>query len=92
MIELKVKDGFILKEIAGSYIVVPLRERIQTFSAVVNLNETGAFLWKALQKDVTKDELIKAMTDEYDIDSVKAEADIVKFIDKLEKEGLLETR
>ena len=88
----KVKGGFILKKIAGSYIVVPLRERIQTFSAVINLNETGAFLWDKLQEDISEEELIKALMDEYDVDEDRAKADIGVFIDRLSNEKLLETR
>lgn len=87
---MKIIDGFILKEIAGSYIVVPLRNRIDTFSAVVNLNETGAFLWKQLANNKTEDELVELLLSEYDVDKETAFKDVKSFIDKLNDAKLLE--
>lgn len=87
---MKLKDGFILKNIAGSYIVVPLRDRIETFSAVINLNETGAFLWKKLESSATKEELVDSLCSEYDVDKEKALLDTEEFISKIKDADLFE--
>lgn len=87
---MKIKDGFILKEIADSYIVVPLRERIDDFSAVINLNETSALIWKCLEKGATKEELVDKLMSKYDVDKPLAESDVDKFIEKLKEANLLE--
>lgn len=87
---MKIKDGFILKKIAGSYIVVPLREQIKNFSAVINLNETGAFIWECLQEDISEDDVAKRLYDEYDIDFERCRTDVKSYIEKLKEAGLLE--
>lgn len=87
---MKVKDNFILKKIAGSYMVVPVRTRAVDFSGIIKLSESGAFLWSILEKGADREELIAKMLDEYDVDEARAAADIDKFITKLKEADLLE--
>lgn len=86
---MKIKDGFVLKALAGSYMVVPLGSRVNEFGSIIKLSETGAFLWELLAEDREKVELVSALTDEYDVDAVTASADIEKFIKKLGEADLL---
>ena len=86
---MKIKDGFVLREVAGSYIVVAVGEAVKTFKGIVNLNETGAFLWKILEKGATKDELLKKLLAEYDVDEETAKADIDGFVNKLQEAKLV---
>ena len=51
---MKLKDGFLLKEIAGSWVVVPVGEQVVDFQMMITLNETGAFLWEKLKNKVSK--------------------------------------
>jgi hypothetical protein len=39
---MKIKKDFMLREIVGTWIVVPLGERVVDFNGMVTLNETGA--------------------------------------------------
>lgn len=80
---MKIKDGFILREVAGSYLVVAVGKAVKDFNGVVNLNETGAFLWKLLEKSSTEEEMVNALLEEYDVDRATAEADVKCFVDKL---------
>ena len=52
--------------------------------------ETGAFLWEKLENDTTKEELLKAMLDEYEVTEDIAKKDIDNFITKLKDGNLLE--
>lgn len=87
---MKIKDGFILKEIAGSYMVVPLGTQVISFNSIIKLNETGAFLWSQLSNDNTLENLISAMISEYEVDEPTAKAGIQKFLNKLEDADLLD--
>lgn len=50
---MKIKEGFILRNVAGSYVVVPIGEATLDFNGMMSLNETGAFLFgKLIQKSV----------------------------------------
>ena len=86
---MKIAEGFVLKNIAGTNVVVPLGTNTVSFKAIITLNETGAFLWQNLEKDTTEEELLKAMLSEYAIDEDTAKADIAEFIDNLKKANLL---
>ncbi len=86
---MKVKDDYLLRNVAGSYIVVPVGEGSLDFSGVITLNEVGAFLWERLQADITEDKLVEAVLAEYDIDKATAKADTAEFIAKLKGADLL---
>ncbi len=87
---MKIKEGFVLKAVADSYLVVPLGSKVVDFSAIIKLTETGAFLWSQLDTDKTKDELLTALTDEYDVDNATASRDIDAFVSKLKEADLIE--
>ena len=87
---MRIKANFILKKIAGSYMVVPVRTRAVDFSGIIKLSESGAFLWAILEKGADREELIAKMLDEYDVDEATAATDIDKFITKLREADLLE--
>ncbi len=87
---MKIKSDFILKKIAGSYVVVPVRTRAVDFSGIIKLSESGAFLWNILTKGAEREELVKRMLDEYEVDEATAAADIDRFLEKLKGADLLE--
>lgn len=86
---MKIKDGYILREVAGSFIVVAVGDAVKEFNGVVNLNGTGAFLWKILEKGATQDELLKQLLEEYDVDEKTAKEDIQIFVNKLQEAKLV---
>ncbi len=86
---MKIKDGFILREVAGSFIVVAVGDAVKQFNGVINLNETGAFLWKQLENGCDEDGLTSALLSEYDVEESVARADAKNFIDKLTEAGLV---
>lgn len=87
---MKIKKGFILREVAGNYIVVSVGEMAKQFNGVINLNQTGAFMWKELEKGGDKDSLTDALLREYDVDREKAQKDAERFIDTLLGAGIVE--
>lgn len=86
---MKIKSGFILREVAGNSIVISVGERVKEFNGVINLNETGVVLWKTLEKGATEEELVNALLSEYDVSKEVAEADVKTFISKLQEAKLL---
>lgn len=87
---MKIKDGFMLRQIAGSWVVVPLEQRVVEFNGLMTLNESGAMLWKLLETGAEIDDLVKAITNEYAIDENTAKKDIKELLDNLEVKGLIE--
>ena len=87
---MKTRDGFILKEVAGSPVVMPTGEALVDFNMMLTLNETGAFLWERLRNGTTKEELLDAILSEYDIDEEIAKADIDEFLGILISKKVIE--
>lgn len=87
---MKIKEDFVLRKVADSYVVVPVNKLTLDFNGIINLNETGAFLFEKLQNDCEKADLLSAMLDEYEVSEEKASADIDSFIKKLEEADVLE--
>ena len=87
---MKIKDGFVVREIADEFIVVPTGEMALQLNGLITINETGYFLWQKLSGETDEDALIQAMMDEYEVDRVTAGADISEFLDVLRKCDILE--
>ncbi len=87
---MKIKSGFAKREIAGSIIVVPVGKTSLEFNGMITLNESGSFFWDCFTNDITVDDAVKMITDEYDVDEDRARADIEKFVKMLEDNNLLE--
>ena len=85
---MKIKDGYILREIAGEYVVIPSGEDLD-LNLMITLNETGSFLWKKLTDGATEEELVKALLAEYDVDETRARNAVAAFIDKLREHDFL---
>ena len=47
---MKLKDGFILRTVAGETVVLPAGG-VTDFDMMITLNDTGRFLWELLEKD-----------------------------------------
>ena len=87
---LKIKKGFILREVSGSYIVVAVGAASKEFKGLITLNETGAFLWEQLVKGNTKEGLVEALLNEYDAPKEVIENDVDDFLKTIRNGGLVE--
>ncbi|MFR5875599.1 MAG: PqqD family protein [Eubacterium sp.] len=86
---MKIKKGFAKREIAGSNIVVPVGKEANEFNGMITLNDSASFFWDCFQNDITIDEAVKLVIDEYDVDAERAKTDIKKFVELLENNNLL---
>ncbi|HWP95565.1 MAG TPA: PqqD family protein [Syntrophomonadaceae bacterium] len=88
---MKIKDGFILREIAGANVVVPVGENMVKFSNMITLSDTAAFIWKALsEQELNREQILQLIVDEYEVGEEAASADLDKFIGSLLKANVLD--
>ena len=87
---MKIKNGFVLRKIADTYIVVAIGEEAKKANVMVTLNETGGFLWEKLAEDVTEQQLVDALLENYEVDKELASSDVKAFIAKLSDNNLLD--
>lgn len=83
------KAEYLLQEVAELYVVVPVGTEAMNFNGVISFNESGALLWKLLDFDTDKAALTRALTKEYEVSAADAERDVGRFLEKMDKAGLL---
>ena len=88
---MKIKDGFILRQICGEYVVVGEGLAQVNFNKMLSLNETAAYLWKEVQgKEFTKDTLVDLLLEQYEVERERAAEDVDKLLAVWVKEGVAE--
>ena len=87
---MKIKNGYILRTIAGQNIVIPTDDKTSAFQGALTLNDTGTFIWKMLESECLRDELITALTDKYSVDRVKASDSVDRILNTFDRYGVLE--
>ena len=87
---MKLKSGLVLRNIGGRDIAVSLGQPHNDFNGMITLSGPGSFYWELLKTEQTVESLVKAATEEYDVTPENAEADLLPFLEKLRKAGVLE--
>lgn len=86
---MRIKDGFILREVAEQWVVIPLGGRVVEFNGIMSLSESGAILWKQMEIDVSEEDLVRVLLKEYSVDEEIAKSDILEFVTALKEKGLI---
>ena len=87
---MKIKEGFILRNVAGNNVVVPIGQATLDFNGMMSLNDTGTFLFERLIEGTSKENLVEDLIAEYGIDRDLAVEDVEAFILKVESEYFFE--
>ena len=87
---MKIKPGFMLREIDDTSVVVAVGEASEHFNGLITLNATGSFLWKQLQQGATEQELVQALCGAFEVDPDTARADTAEFVAAARKAGFLD--
>lgn len=87
---MKIVEGFYLREIAGETVAVPVGQAAMKYSGLGIMNETGKFIFQLLQTEQTEESLLKAVTEEFEVDDESALADIGEYINTLRNSGVLQ--
>ena len=86
---MKIKKKFVLRQVADTWVVLPLGEATVDFKGMLTLNESGILLWRLLEKGTTREALAAALTEEYEVSETEALADADEFVQKLRVVGCL---
>lgn len=82
-----IKPGYILREIAGEHMAIPVTAENQ--SDIVVLNPVSALIWKELETEKSLDELTETVCKNFDVPKEDARADVAEFLDVLKNGGVL---
>lgn len=86
---MKVSNDFIMREIAGEYILVPVGAAAMKFNGLITMNELGSFIFGLLQEERSLQELAEKIIAEYDVSLETARSDAEEFLQQLREIGAL---
>ncbi len=82
---MKLKHEFVVREVAGETLLVPVGTATLSLNGMLVLNECGRFLWELIPNAGSKEALVRALLDEYEVDRQTAAQDVEEFLDFLRK-------
>ena len=87
---MKISENFVLRQVADTWVVLPVGQASVDFNGMLTLNESGAILWQALEKGADTDALVDALTAEYEVERAEAAEGVEEFLATLRSVGCLE--
>lgn len=82
---MKLKDGLVLREVAGQYVIVPTGKRVREVTSIVYISSSGAYLWDYMKEnEFEKEDLVERILEHYEnADRKQIIQDIDSFVDTL---------
>lgn len=87
---MKLKNEMLLREVAGEIVAIPVGKTALNFNGMICLNEVGAEIWKGLQEEQSKEEILERILQEFEVSREEAAADLEEFLQQLRHNDLLE--
>ena len=84
---MKRSELFIKRKIGTQYVIVAVGEATKKFNGMISVNSTGSFIWDALAEDVSMDELVAKIIEQYEVDAATATAHAAEFVATLQRLG-----
>lgn len=86
---MKASPDFILRHIVDEYILMPTGKNISTYNGTVLLNAVSAFVFEKLQNEISYEDLLAAVLNEFEVAEETARKDLDELLDTFRKYQLL---
>lgn len=88
---MKLKYHFVTNKVADRIVAVAVGEDAEKFGGFIKMNDTGAYIFNMLKKDVDENEIVTSMEKEYKGATPEELRSTVKeFIGRLKESGVIE--
>lgn len=87
---MRIVPGFLLRKIGAEWVAVPTGAAARRLNGLISLNETAAFLFRALETETDRTALLDALCAEYESPRDKLEADLDIYLSQMRELNLLE--
>ena len=88
---MKIKEGFVMREVAGQAIVIAVGEASRTFHGMINLNTTGKRIWEGVAEGKSKEAIARSLEQGYEVGYEKALHDTEKLLQKMQEAGVIDS-
>ena len=86
---MKISSLFIYRKIADEHLLIPVGEAAMTVKGLVAMSESGAMLYEKLKTGCSREDLIAALTAEYDVSELAAAQDTDAFLAQMRQLNIL---
>lgn len=86
---MKLKKEFMLREIVGETILIPVGESNNHFNGIITINEIGRFIWQNYESSKDEEDLLSKILDEYEVEKEVAKSDLDEFLGKLREADII---
>ena len=87
--DLKAKPGLMLRETAKGPVLMPAGKNGGSFRGIVLLNAVSAMVWNKLKYPVSREDLLNAVLDEFEVERTVAAADLDALLVRLKEYGVI---
>ena len=88
---MKIKEGFVVREVAGTYLALATGELSKIYNGSIILNSSAKFIFDCFLVDTTKEEVVSKMLENYEnLDEQTASEAVDEFVGKLMGENLID--
>lgn len=86
---MRIKEGFVLREVAGQVVVIATGEASKGFHGMIKLNATGKDIWTSLQEGKSEQDIIECLSSKYQMDAEQVSKDVSEFLNQMTELGFL---
>ena len=87
---MKIKDGFILREVANQTIIIAVGEASKIFNGMINLNRTAKDIWCFVQEGLDVEDIVLEMKKKYNADEEVVRRDVLHVVGVLKENQVIE--
>lgn len=87
---MKIKGEFILREMAGDTVLVPVGQTALNFNGIVILQPVAAVIWQGIAEGLDKEQILERILDRFEVEREEAQKDLETFLQQLQDAGFLE--
>jgi len=68
------------KKVGDELVIVPVASAVAQMNKVFSLNEIGSYIYENLTDPLTEEDIVKMVTEEFDVEATVAQKDIKAFL------------
>lgn len=87
---MKLRGEFVVRTVVDNAVAVPVGQTALHFNGMVMLNDVSHVIWLCLEQETTVEDIVKAVTDAFEVEPSQAAADVLEFLQQLRDAQLLE--
>lgn len=87
---MKIKEGFVLREVANQAIVIAVGKASENFKGMIKMNQTSKDIWNYIQNGLDVEDIVLEMKKKYDVNETVIRKDVLYIISVLRENNILE--